>query len=84
VYVQSNYDEIDVESVSSKNRFARLVGGKIGRAISEVEFVPPARGATGTFDDLLSFNLRDGRKLQLKAYGRFASQPVAARQPGQR
>ncbi len=86
VYVESNYgEEFDVESVSSKNGFARLIDkGKIGsRYQLEVELVPPATEATGGFDDLLSVNLRDGRKLQLRAYGRFANQPVAARQQGQ-
>jgi hypothetical protein len=86
VYVESNYgEEFEVESVSSKNGFARLIDkGKIGsRYQFEVELVPPATEGTGGFDDLLSVHLRDGRKLQLRAYGRFANQPVAARQQGQ-
>jgi hypothetical protein len=86
VYVESNYDEdFDVESVSSKSGFSRLVDKrKIGpRYQLEVELVPAAADGSGTFNDLLSVNLRDGRKLPLRVYARFANQPVAARQPGQ-
>jgi hypothetical protein len=86
VYVESNYDEdFDVESVSSQSGLSRLVDKrKIGpRYQLEVELVPSAADDSGTFNDLLSVNLRDGRKLQLRVYARFASQPVAVRQPGQ-
>jgi len=76
VMVTNNYGEqFEIESTSSEKGLAKVLSRQAipnGYRL-EVEITPPARDpATSGFTDMLNVQLKDGEKLSIKCYGRYA------------
>ncbi len=75
ISVVSNYDEeFEIESTSSEKGLAKVLSQqKVNKGYQfDVEVTPPPPDQTGRFSDVVNVQLKDGEKLSIKCYGRYA------------